>query len=94
MTSPATETGNGRYRYLSQMDEMSLADAKAAETPESDPDTLEVRDGSMAILQGTMNDLRRPLVIAGTVRGTAVLLAVGLGALIRMVKGDAVRQAQ
>lgn len=94
MTSPTAETGDGRHRYLSQMDEMSLADEKAAETPESDPDTLEVRDDSLAIIQGPMNDLRRPLLIAGTVVGMAVLLAVALGALLRTVKGDAVRQAR
>ena len=94
MTTPTAETDDGRHRYLSQMDEMSLADEQAAETPESGPDTLEVRDDSMAILQGTMNDLRRPLLIAAAVAGMAALLAVGLGALMRTGKGDPVRQSR
>jgi hypothetical protein len=76
------------------MDEMSLAEEESAQTPESSPDTLDVGDDSIAILQGTMNDLRRPLLIAGAVAGTAALLAVGLGVLFRMVKGDAVRHAR
>jgi hypothetical protein len=68
------------------MDEMSLADEKSAQTRESDPDTLEVRDDSSAILQGTMNDLRRPLLIAAAVVAMAALVAVGLGVLMRAAK--------
>lgn len=92
--TPTTETARGRDRYLTQMDEMSLADEQSAQTPESDPDTLEVRDDSVAILQATTSDLRRPMLIAGAVAGLAVLLAVGLWALSRTVKGDAECQAQ
>lgn len=83
MTSPAADARNDEHRHLTLMDEMSLADEKSAQTPESDPDTLEVRDDSRAILHSTMNDLRRPLAIAAAVVGTAILLAVGLGALTR-----------
>jgi hypothetical protein len=68
------------------MDEMSLADETSAQTRESDPDTLEVRDDSSAILQGTMNDLRRPLLIAAAVVAMAALVAVGLGVLMRAAK--------
>lgn len=93
MTSPSTETGNGHHRYLTQMDEMSLADEKSAQTPDSGPDTLEERDDSMAILQGTVSDLRRPLLTAGALAGAALLLAAGLGALIRKVKRAAVHPA-
>jgi hypothetical protein len=90
MTSPATEAGS--HRHLTEWDETSLADEQSAQTPESDPDTLEVRDDSMVILEGAMSSLRRPLLIAVAVAGTAVLLAVMLGALVRIVKGDAPRQ--
>jgi hypothetical protein len=90
MTSPATEAGS--HRHLTEWDEMSLADERSAQNPESDPDTLEVRDDSMVILEGAMSDLRRPLLIAGALAGTAVLLTVILGALLRIVKRDAARQ--
>lgn len=88
MTSAATEAGSSQHPYLTQKDEMSLADERSAQTRESDPDTLEVRDDSNAILQGTMNDLRRPLLIAVVVVGTIALLAVGIGALMRRAKRD------
>lgn len=89
MTRSATETGDGHHRHLTQMDEMSLADEQSAQTRESDPDTLEVRDDSSAILQGTMNDLRRPLLIAIAVVGVVALVAVGLGVLMRKAKRNA-----
>jgi hypothetical protein len=90
MTSPATEAGS--HRHLTEWDEMSLTDEQSAQTPESEPDTLEVRDDSMVILEGAMSSLRRPLLIAGALVGTAVLLAVIIGALVRIAKGDAPRQ--
>lgn len=86
MTDGTTATQDSHHRYLTQMDEMSLADEKSAQTRESDPDTLEVRDDSSAILQGTMNDLRRPLLIAAAVVGMAALVAVALGVLKRAAK--------
>jgi hypothetical protein len=94
MTIPATDTNDGRLRYLTQVDEMSLADEQSAQTGDSDPDTLEVRGDSRAILEGTMNDVRRPLVIAVVVAGTVVLVAVVLGALIRTVKHNALLRDQ
>jgi hypothetical protein len=71
---------------------MSLAHEQSAQTPESVPDTLDVRDDTMVILGAALGDLRRPLLIAGAVAGTAVLLTVILGALVRFVKGEAARQ--
>ena len=88
MTSAATEAASSQHPHLTQKDEMSLADERSAQTRESDPDTLEVRDDSNAILQGTRNDLRRPLLIAVVGVGAVALLAVGLGALMRRAKRD------
>ena len=82
MTTSDTQTGNGHH-HLTQRDEMSLADEKSAQTRESDPDTLEVRDDSRAIVEGTMNDLRRPMLIVAAAVGTVVVLAVLIGALTR-----------
>ena len=83
MTAADTETGNGHHRYLTQMDEMSLADEKSAQTRDSEPDTLDVSDDSRAILQGTMNDLRRPMLLVAATVGMAVVLGVVLGSLAR-----------
>jgi hypothetical protein len=85
MTSP---TRASRHRPLTLRDEMSLADERSTQAPEAEPDTLEVGDDSMVILQGAMGDLRRPLLIAGAVAGTTVGLAMGLAALIRALRGS------
>lgn len=83
MKSDTKETETSQHPHLTKKDEMSLADERSAQTRDSDPDTLEVRDDSSAILQGTMNDLRRPLVIGIVVVGTIALLAMGLRAFMR-----------
>lgn len=83
MTGPATDARSDGPRHLTLMDERSLADEESAQTAESVPDTLEVRDDSRAILTGTMNSLRRPLAIAAVVGVIGVLVAVGIGALTR-----------
>jgi hypothetical protein len=85
----ATATQDGHHRYLTQMDEMSLADERSAQTRESEPDTLEVRDDSNAILQATMNDLRRPMLVTVLAVGAVAVVAAGLGALVRAAKRDA-----
>lgn len=83
MTKQAATNGDESHRYLSQMDDMSLADESAAQTLESDPDTLEVREDSMAILQDTMNEVRGPLLLVVALVGTAALVAVGVMMLRR-----------
>lgn len=83
MTKQVATNGDEGHRYLSQMDDMSLADESAAQTPESDPDTLEVREDSMAILQDTMNEVRGPLLLVVALVGTAALVAVGVMMLRR-----------
>lgn len=86
MTTPVTALDDGHHRYLTQKDEMSLADEQSSQTSESDPDTLDVSDDSSAILQGTLQDLRRPLLIAAAVVGTVALVAVALGVLTRTLR--------
>jgi hypothetical protein len=93
MTNPNTGSGSSRHRYLTERDEMSLTEEKAAQTRESDPDTLEVGDDSMAILQGTMNDMRRPLLMIVVVAVTAVLGAAALAVLIGAAHKDSAIRA-
>lgn len=84
-TQAPDHTPNG---FLTQQDEMSLAQERAAQTDESVPDTLEVRDDSVAILQGTLGGMRRPLLVTVVAVGATVLLAVGVSAVIRLLKQD------
>ena len=86
MTNPAAVIDDGHHRYLTHRDEMSLADEQSAQTRDSEPDTLEVSDDSTAILQGTLQDLRRPLLIVTSVVATAALVAWALGMLTRARK--------
>jgi hypothetical protein len=88
MSSPANDSADGRRRYVTPVDEMSLADEQSGLTPESDADTLEVRDDSVVILQSAMGELRRPMLIAAGAVVTAALLVVSLGSLVRMMKGN------
>jgi hypothetical protein len=83
MTDTADTGAERATHFLTQSDEMSLADERAAQTPASQPDTLEVRDDSLAILQGTMGGVRRPVVIAVAVVGAAALVAAAIGILLR-----------
>ncbi len=87
------EPGASRHRFTTQLDEMSLADEQAAQTPSSEPDTLEVRDDSRAIFQGVMNDLRRPLAMALVAAGVAALVAVGIAVITGAAGGDSSRSA-
>lgn len=74
--------------FVSAADEMSLADSLWAQGPDSAPDTLEVRSDSLAVMQGTMEGFRRPVVIAVAVVGSALALLVGAGLLRRLGQGD------
>jgi hypothetical protein len=89
VTAATTASQDSHHRYLTQADDMSLADERSAQTPESEPDTLEVRDDSNAILQATMNDLRRPMLVTVLAVGAVAIVAAGLGALMRAAKRDA-----
>jgi hypothetical protein len=81
MTDTATTPSHGTSHFVTQQDEMSLADEQSAQTRESDPDTLEVRDDSLAIMQGTLGDLRGAALVAVAVAGVGILLAVAIGAI-------------
>ena len=74
--------------FASGADEMSLADSLWSQEPDSVPDTLEVRSDSMAIMQNSMANFRRPVVIAVAVVGAAVALLVGAGFLRKLGQGD------
>lgn len=75
--------------FASEADEMSLADSLWSQGTDAEPDTLEVRNDSLAVMQNSMADLRRPVVIAVAVVGAAVALLVGAGFLRRLGQGDA-----
>lgn len=74
--------------FASDADEMSLTDSLWAQGPDSVPDTLEVRSDSMAVMQNSMANFRKPVVIAVAVVGAAVALLVGAGFLRRLGQGD------
>jgi hypothetical protein len=74
--------------FSSAADEASLADSLWSQGPDSVPDTLEVRNDSVAVLQNSMNSFRRPVVIAVSVVGAALAILVGAGLLRRLGQGD------
>jgi hypothetical protein len=74
--------------FASAADEMSLTDSLWSQGPDSEPDTLEVRNDSMAVMQNSMVNFRKPVVIAVAVVGAAVALLVGAGFLRRLGQGD------
>lgn len=74
--------------FASEADEMSLTDSLWSQGPDSAPDTLEVRNDSLAVMQNSMGDFRRPVAIAVAVAGAAVALLLGAGFLRRLGQGD------
>jgi hypothetical protein len=85
--SPGTpETSSSAF--ASDADEVSLADSLWSQEPDSVPDTLEVRNDSIAVMQNSMASFRRPVVIAVGVVGAAVALLVAAGFLRKLGQGD------
>lgn len=74
--------------FSSAADEMSLTDSLWSQGPDSVPDTLEVRNDSMAVMQNSMANFRRPVVIAVAVVGSALAILLGAGFLRRLGQGD------
>jgi hypothetical protein len=74
--------------FASAADEASLADSLWSQGPDSVPDTLEVRNDSIAVMQNSMANFRRPVVIAVAAVGAAVALLVAAGFLRRLGQGD------
>ncbi len=77
-TEASTPTG-----FLTEADEMSLAESQARQAPDSEPDTLEVRDDSLAILQGEVAAWRRPVLITLAVVAVGLVAFLGGGLLTR-----------
>jgi hypothetical protein len=74
--------------FASDADEVSLADSLLSQGPDSVPDTLEVRNDSLSVMQNSMEGFRRPVIIAVAVVGAAVALLVGAGLLRKLGQGD------
>jgi hypothetical protein len=87
MTENTPAAGDGHAGFLTAQDEMSLTDSLAAQTDESQPDTLEVHSDAVAVMQGSMQGLRRPAVIAAVAVGVAVGIVVILGLVGRARRG-------
>jgi hypothetical protein len=62
--------------FLTDADEMSLAQSRALQTSTSIADTLEVRGDSLTILHDQLEPWRRPARLA------LAAMAIGLGAII------------
>ena len=75
--------GDTQQHFLTKHDERSLAEEVAMPIKGARPDTLEVHEDSMAIVQGTLSEMRGPAMIAGAVIGVSILLLFGLGLLSR-----------
>ncbi|MBK9739875.1 MAG: hypothetical protein IPO93_10230 [Actinobacteria bacterium] len=86
MTSTDDVSGNGHATFLTEDDEMSLAEAKTLQTEESVPDTLEVRSDAVAVMRDSMAPMRQPLMIAAAVVGVAVAVILVGGILGRALR--------
>jgi hypothetical protein len=67
---------SARSAFTTEADEISLADAQAQQTDESEPDTLDVRSDSLTIMDEQLAPWRRPIRVA------LVVVAVGVAALV------------
>ena len=85
---PAAPTSEGSGHFATHLDEMSLADERAAQSLWSEPDTLEVRGDEMSILQGTVGGLRRPALAVLAAAGAAAVLAVVVAAIVGKGRQD------
>jgi hypothetical protein len=65
-----------QHSFATADDELGLAQERAKDTDGLLPDTLEVRSDSLEILQGSMERIRLPMLIAGAVGGAIVLVLV------------------
>ena len=85
--SPATPDATPSA-FSSAADDMSLADSLWAQGPDSVPDTLEVRNDSLAVMQNSMVGFRRPVIVAVTAVGAALALLVAAGFMRKLGRGD------
>jgi hypothetical protein len=75
--------GETQQHFLTKHDEQSLAEEVATPIKGARPDTLEVHEDSMAIVQGTLSEMRKPALVAGVVLGAAILVVLSLGVITR-----------
>jgi hypothetical protein len=69
--------------FLTEADEMSLAQSRASQTVDSEPDTLEVRDDSLTLLQEQIEPWRRPARVLLGVVAVGLVVLIGAGVLTR-----------
>ena len=74
--------------FVSDADEISLAEARSTVGPDAVPDTLEVRSDSIEVLQNSMERFRRPVVIAVAAAAAGVALLVAAGFIRRLGQRD------
>lgn len=88
MTEPSGTPVAAPSAFASAADERSLADSIWSQGPESVPDTLEVRNDSIAVMHNSIAGLRRPALAAVAVAGIVVALIVGAGFMRRLGHED------
>jgi len=74
--------------FASGADEVSLAESLWSQGPDSVPDSLEVRSDSIEVMQNSMEDFRRPVVIAVAAAAAGVALLVVAGFIRRLGQRD------
>jgi hypothetical protein len=84
MTEPVGTPSPRHEGFLTDADEMSLAQSQARQTDSSQPDTLEVRGDSWSLLQEELGPLRRPAQLALGALAVGLLVIVGGGLLSRI----------
>lgn len=79
--SDTIDAANGEHASLmTEVDEVSLADARSLQTDDSVADTLDVRSDAIGIMQNSTAPFRRPAMLAGAAlaAGLAVLIIGGI----------------
>lgn len=94
MAGNSENAGNGHAAFLTRDDEMSLAEAKAAQTSESIPDTLEVHSDAMSVLQDSTDSMRKPARMIALVVGVGLLVIIGGSILSRVMRSSSAPQTQ
>jgi predicted NBD/HSP70 family sugar kinase len=86
MAHATDPTEYGHAGLLTEADEMSLAQSRARQTDDSVPDTLDVRSDAVAVLQDSMEPLRRPTQAALAALALSLVVIVGGGLLARLMR--------
>ena len=78
-TSPTPEHGP----FVTDEDEISLAESLERETPESVPDTLEVRSDAMSVMQASATPLRKIALASIAALAVGIVVIVLTSAISR-----------